>query len=150
MSQRHNVKKEAVTPVSPPSPRLLSERIAAARPSAGLTQRELCRNLGVSSGAIGQWETGGSPTVQRLARLATVFEVSVDWLLGRAEQAGAAPLPTEDDRLLGEARALGIDLHAVVRDARQQRWIEENRGALSDANAFLERRGLWSDGKRQF
>jgi post-segregation antitoxin (ccd killing protein) len=37
-----------------------------------------------------------------------------------------------------------------VKEARQQRWIEENRAALEDANAFLERYGLWSDGKRLF
>jgi post-segregation antitoxin (ccd killing protein) len=46
--------------------------------------------------------------------------------------------------------SLGVDLQAVVAEARQRRWIEENRGALSDANAFLARHGLWSDGKRQF
>ncbi len=35
-------------------------------------------------------------------------------------------------------------------EARQRRWIEVNRGALADANAFLERYGLWSDGNRLF
>lgn len=33
---------------------------------------------------------------------------------------------------------------------RQQRWLEENRGAIEDANRFLEKHGLWSDGKRLF
>lgn len=33
---------------------------------------------------------------------------------------------------------------------RQQRWLEENRGAIEDANRFLAKHGLWSDGKRLF
>jgi len=32
----------------------------------------------------------------------------------------------------------------------QARWLAENADALTDANAFLERHGLWSDGLRQF
>jgi len=53
-------------------------------------------------------------------------------------------------RLVAEARHLGIDLRSVVAEARQQRWLQQNRDALADANAFLTRHGLWSDGKRQF
>jgi len=34
--------------------------------------------------------------------------------------------------------------------ARQAAWRMVNRPAVTDANAFLERYGLWSDGKRQF
>ena len=33
---------------------------------------------------------------------------------------------------------------------RQRRWLEENRGAIEDANRFLAKHGLWSDGKRLF
>jgi post-segregation antitoxin (ccd killing protein) len=37
-----------------------------------------------------------------------------------------------------------------VAEARRRRWLEDNRGALADANSFLADHGLWSDGKRQF
>ncbi len=36
------------------------------------------------------------------------------------------------------------------RDARGKLWREENAGAIADANAYLDRHGLWSDGRRQF
>jgi post-segregation antitoxin (ccd killing protein) len=52
--------------------------------------------------------------------------------------------------LLNQARELGIDLKQVVAEARRQRWLEENRAAIADANAFLARCGLWSDGRRLF
>ncbi len=62
--------------------------------------------------------------------------------------AGAA---TADDlQSLGEARELGADLPQVEVEAHHRRWLDNNREALIDANVFLARYGLWSDGKRQF
>jgi antitoxin CcdA len=63
-----------------------------------------------------------------------------------------------DADLLAEARTLGLNvsaalevgLRAILAETRRQRWLEENRGALADANTFVAERGLWSDGKRQF
>lgn len=137
-----------------PNRREIGERIKSARRNAGFTQRELAKKLDVSAGAVGQWETGGVPATERLAVLAHLLGVSLDWLLGKSRQANEpAAVSSEmqvDLRLIAEARRLGVDLHRVVAEARQQRWIEENRGALADANAFLARHGLWSDGKRQF
>lgn len=39
---------------------------------------------------------------------------------------------------------------ALLRSATLASWPEEHAGAIADANRFLEQRGLWSDGKRQF
>jgi post-segregation antitoxin (ccd killing protein) len=55
-----------------------------------------------------------------------------------------------DLRLLEEARQFGVDLHLVVAEARQRRWLYENRQPLAEVNAFMARNGLWCDGKRQF
>jgi transcriptional regulator with XRE-family HTH domain len=130
----------------------LGERIKAARLKAGFTQRALAKRLDVSAGAVGQWETGGVPATERLANIADHLAVSLDWLLGKSpNQADRLGKQAEEDlRLLDEARQLGVDLRTVVAEARQQRWLEDNRAALADANAFLDRHGLWSDGKRQF
>lgn len=132
----------------------LAERIKFARQGAGLTQRELAERLSVSAGAVGQWETDGLPSTERLAALASVLGVTVDWLLAKSGQA-SHPVATENDtaedlKLIQEARRLGVNLRSVVAEARRQQWLRENRGALEDAHAFIARHGLWSDGKRLF
>jgi antitoxin CcdA len=150
----------------------IGARIKAARAKRGFTQRELADRLNITVGAVGQWEIGRSgPKTEHLVALSDALGVSVDWLSGGREPAGgptdAAPegarssTPANialDAGLMREARSLGIDvetalagrLREMVADARRQHWLEENRGALDDANAFLAQHGLWSDGRRQF
>ena len=63
-----------------------------------------------------------------------------------------------DAELLALARRLRINVSAALEDrlkelvaeSRSLVWLEENAGAIEDANRFIEQRGLWSDGKRQF
>jgi transcriptional regulator with XRE-family HTH domain len=160
MPQIENARQEASrTKLQPradrPLHQNLGERIRTARSQIGLTQAELAKKLGVSAGAVGQWETGmAAPATERLAALAELLSISLDVLLGKPQPTGtqgAADVAAAGDlQLLKEARRLGVDLQRIVTEARQQRWREENRQALSDANAFLARHGLWSDGKRQF
>ncbi|MBN9019552.1 MAG: type II toxin-antitoxin system CcdA family antitoxin [Rhizobiales bacterium] len=60
--------------------------------------------------------------------------------------------------LVDEAKALGTNMSAVLeraleaehRQRRAERWREANREAIDEANAELERNGLWSDGLRLF
>ena len=63
-----------------------------------------------------------------------------------------------DADLVQQARGLGLNLSALLEERlreevasrRRAAWREENRGAIADANAYLEKHGLWSDGLRQF
>ncbi len=103
-----------------------SHRIKAVRLAAGITQRGLARQLGVTPSAVAQWESGGMPTTERLTAVALALGVSLDRLV--------APHPDSDPQTA----------------AREAQWRRDNCGALADANAFLDRHGLWSDGKRQF
>jgi antitoxin CcdA len=60
--------------------------------------------------------------------------------------------------LLQEAKRLKINLsatleHELIRLIRQERraqWLKENRPALDDYNAFVEKHSVFSDGLRQF
>jgi post-segregation antitoxin (ccd killing protein) len=46
--------------------------------------------------------------------------------------------------------ALEVRIRDLLAARRRQIWLKEHAGAIEDANKFLEKRGLWSDGKRQF
>lgn len=63
-------------------------RIAEARKAKGLTQKELAFLIKTAQNTVSQWENQirDIPT-DKLKKLADIFEVSTDWLLGRTEVA---------------------------------------------------------------
>ena len=65
------------------------KRIQEARKRKGLTQKELAGRLGLSTGAIQQYELGTrSPKAVQLGRIADALNCSVDWLMGRTDDLG--------------------------------------------------------------
>ena len=65
---------------------------------------------------------------------------------------------TVDSELLRQARELKINLSRtleqrldeIIRKARAEHWLEENRGALESYNRHVEHRGAFSDKLRRF
>lgn len=58
------------------------ETLKKLRESKGLSQLKLASLIGVSRSTIAMWESGKSqPSLEMLAELARLFEVSVDYLL---------------------------------------------------------------------
>jgi Zn-dependent peptidase ImmA (M78 family)/transcriptional regulator with XRE-family HTH domain len=55
-------------------------RLTQARRLAGLTKRAVADELGVSPAAVGQWETGTTPRLDHLARVAEVLNVPPSFL----------------------------------------------------------------------
>lgn len=55
------------------------------RRQRGVTQEQLATYLGVSPQAVSKWENGSYPDGDLLPRLADYFEVSIDYLYGRAK-----------------------------------------------------------------
>lgn len=81
--------------------------ISAIRKKAGITQEELSKRLHISQQAISQYELGyREPDLETLCKMADIFEVSVDYLLGRVDEDHTkvvekqTPLPEEDQKLL--------------------------------------------------
>lgn len=62
---------------------IIGTQITKYRKSAGLTQEELGRAVGVSTQAVSRWECGGAPDVALLPAIADKLEVTVDALFGR-------------------------------------------------------------------
>ena len=63
----------------------LVDRIKTLRESAGLTQAEVARQLGMSRSGVNAWEMGlYVPSTQYIVELAKYFNVSTDYLLGKS------------------------------------------------------------------
>lgn len=87
----------------------LGERLRLLRKGRGYTQQELADRLGISASAVGMYEQGRrQPDPDILCRVAEVFGVRVDYLVGREELSAGEPAPPEDQdlsQLIDEIRA---------------------------------------------
>lgn len=81
----------------------IGRRIAAARAKTGLSQAALATKLGLSAGAITQWETGRvTPEPDKFQALAEALGVEVGWLLtgDEPDEVARAQTVTEQEALL--------------------------------------------------
>ena len=66
---------------------MFSEQLRKLRRSKGLTQSELGKKLNVSNGTIAMWETDKrQPDLETINKIASFFNVSVDYLMGRDQK----------------------------------------------------------------
>ena len=60
----------------------IGQMIRDARIRKGMTQADLADNIGVSQGAVGQWEQGMTiPRPKHIVRLSTLLDIPVEELL---------------------------------------------------------------------
>lgn len=85
---------------------MFSDHLRALREKEGLTQIEFANVIGKSMSAYRKWETGeNEPSMQFLIELAQYFHVSLDYLVGLADENGSAPILKDiGDDLDGETR----------------------------------------------
>ena len=66
--------------------KIFQERLIEQRKINKFTQRQVADNLGISQPSYIRYENGTSePNLTSLSKLADLFDVSVDYLLGRTE-----------------------------------------------------------------
>lgn len=66
--------------------KIFQERLKEQRTLYGKTQRQMAEYLGISQPSYIRYEKGtAEPTLEKLVALAAFFDVSVDYLLGRAD-----------------------------------------------------------------
>lgn len=84
-----------------------AERLTGARKSKGLTQSEVAEKLNVSFQAVSLWERGETaPETDKLADIASLYQVSIDWLLTGSENKSVTPdfKDSLSDRLFDEKK----------------------------------------------
>ena len=66
--------------------KIFQENLIELRKRNNLTQREVAKTLGIAQPSYIRYENGTSePTQETLVKIADLFDVSVDFLLGRKE-----------------------------------------------------------------
>ena len=72
----------------------IGKRIMTLRKSRGMTQDQLAEKVGVSAQAVSKWENDIScPDISLLPKLAEIFSVTTDSLLGVPEKTEIVPAP---------------------------------------------------------
>lgn len=80
----------------------LGERIKELRKKNGLTQVGLAEKLDVTKGTVSTWETNSrTPNFDTLEQLCDLFQVGMDYLLGRSDDASPRVMTEEDVEALG-------------------------------------------------
>ena len=66
---------------------IINKKIKELRTELNITQGELAEKLGIDRSTISKWENpeGTEPDSQTIAKLAEIFDVSTDYLLGRTD-----------------------------------------------------------------
>jgi transcriptional regulator with XRE-family HTH domain len=81
---------------------MIGERLKELRKKNGYTQVTLADNLGVSKGTVAMWETDKRmPDFDKLNELCDLFDVRLDYLTGRSDDASSPKLTEEDIDQIG-------------------------------------------------
>lgn len=64
-------------------------RLKILRNELGLKQKDVARKIGINEREYGHYETGyRNPKIGTLIKIADLFDVSVDYLIGRSDENG--------------------------------------------------------------
>lgn len=95
-----------------------SLRLKTLRDERDISQAELAKNIDIGASTIGMWETGERfPTAQYLDKVATYFNVTTDYLLGRTDSKQGVVLEGVYFRVASEAQEAGVppeDIEKII------------------------------------
>lgn len=116
-------------------------RLRAARERLGLTQLQLSEALGLSKGALSEYERGvKAPTLPSLKRMCGLLEVSVDWLLGGEDDG------KPNRRVSSEADCLPVGLQDFHADEALIAALEPTAAEVLALRSLDFQGGLTKDG----
>jgi transcriptional regulator with XRE-family HTH domain len=80
----------------------------------------VCKELGLSTATPTHWKNGSVPNADVLIKVATYFDVSVDYLLGKTEKKQAVP----NEQPISPKQKLLLDISADMSDEDMKKLIE--------------------------
>ncbi len=83
----------------------LYERIKELCQTKGISIAKLESELGFGNCSIKKWERISSPSIDKIIKIATYFDVSVDYLLGRTDIKGSVSEVLGDEDVISFQRA---------------------------------------------
>ena len=103
-------------------------RFRECREASGLTQKYVALTLGVKGPSVSNWESGKTtPTTENVAALAKLYNVSVDYLLGRDEEQPQAVEDVERQRYVSKLTEYTPAQLKELRDLAARLWPEEKQ-----------------------
>ena len=117
LSFPHTLRGKSVNEVIPMS---MGARLAQERRNQNLTQEQLAEKLGVTRQAVSRWESDTAyPETDKILRMAALFGVSCDYLLGASNEPSPAPdrPPSPVTRILRETVGKKVLLSFYEEDA---------------------------------
>lgn len=92
---------------------MLNQRIRGLRQARNMSQVELANRLGVTKQSVSNWENDNiQPSIEMLMRLASVFSVSTDYILG-IEQREYLDVSGLSKEVIAHIRQIVDDLRTV-------------------------------------
>ncbi len=118
----------------------IGTRIRQLRTENGLKQKELAEKIHVAANTLSQFETGkANPGYDVLIALADFFEVSADYLLGRADETGNVKILPDRTGVypsFDEAELLSLYRRADETGKARIKAYAEGCAAAKDKNYF--------------
>ena len=106
-----------------------SERLRQLRTSAGLSQMEFSKRIGVSKSSVNMYERGErEPNLETLQRIADFFQVDIGYLLGNPEVSAPVRKITDDDIKFALFGGSGEITDAMYEEVKQFAAFVKNRG----------------------
>lgn len=100
---------------------MFSQRLKELRKSIDITQVALAKKLFVSQQAVAKWEVGtATPNPDMLNNIASFFNVTTDYLLGRTDKKTPAP-EIRDGKGKNLVRTIGRD------GSYSERWLTDEQ-----------------------
>lgn len=121
----------------------LNEKLSMLRKNNNYSTRELAEKLGVSQSSISLWEKGDrKPDFGKIVKLANIYGVSTDYLLGTRSQGVKSKLSTLNEQrnlISSEINMIQIELEQLnAQIDYYQKNLEENRNYRYKINNNVE------------